>query len=330
MKLETAVTSAHSNPFSFREVEFIEFLATLLRRTSSHTVLSEVRLAPRKVVDLVVDSGHQVSIIETKRNSPQTRLRIDDALEQLKGYLAAAADGPFAGRTLRPILAIPNSLSGEKIAYLQREGVEVWDGSIIAQMAISAGLKEEASRFVGEQHFRPTNPPAFAEKLLQLPRGKGSWSPYQKLCRDIAEFLFCPPLRSPIWESSNDAEVNKRDFILPNYATDGFWRFLREKYYADYVVVDAKNYQDGIEKKEVLQIANYLSRHGTGLFALIMTRSDPRESGLYTIRDQWIQHGKLIVTLNDREIEQMLVDQSFGNDPSELIRQKIEDFRLSI
>ncbi|MFH8402220.1 hypothetical protein [Streptomyces sp. wa1064] len=324
------MTSTYSNTPPFREVEFIDFLVKLLRKAGAHSVLCEVSLAPGKVVDLVIDSGRQVSIIETKRSSPQTRLRIDDALSQLKGYEKAAANGPFAGRELQPILAIPNSLSAEKVSSLQREGVEVWDGSRIAQMALHADMREEASRFIGEQHFEITSSPAFVEKLLQLPRGKGSWSPYQKLCRDIAEFLFCPPLRSPIWESSNAAEVNKRDFILPNYATGGFWKFLREKYHADYVVVDAKNYQEGVEKKEVLQIANYLSLHGTGLFALIMTREDPRESGSYTIRDQWIQHGKLIVTLNDREVEQMLVDKSFGNDPSELIRQKIEDFRLGI
>ncbi|MFG3547227.1 hypothetical protein [Streptomyces sp. NPDC047725] len=321
---------ARSNQFEFREVEFIEFLAKVLRKAGGHTVLPEVQLAPGKIVDLVVESGQQVSIIETKRNSPQTRLRIDDAIRQLKAYASAATDGPFAGRTVRPILAIPNSLSGEKVAHLQMEGVEVWDGPRIAQMATSVGLGNEAYRFISEQYFGPATPPAFTEKLLQLPRGRGSWSTYQKLCRDIAEYLFCPPLRSPIWESSTESEVNKRDFILPNYAPDGLWRFLREKYSADYVVVDAKNYRDGIEKKEVLQIANYLSRHGTGLFALIMTRVDPQESATYTIRDQWIQHGKLIVTLNDREIEQMLVDKSFGNDPGELIRQKIEDFRLGI
>ncbi|MFJ3101769.1 hypothetical protein [Streptomyces sp. NPDC086835] len=200
-------------------------------------------------------------------------------------------------------------------------------------MSAAAGMEGEASQFLSNEHFSEmsrSQQPDFAEQLAKIPPGRAAWSAYQRLCRQIAEYLFCPPLRPAIWESTNEAEVNKRDFILPNYSTDGFWKFLRDEYRAHYVVVDAKNYREGIEKEQVLQIANYLSHHGTGLFALIMTRSEAKQSALYTMREQWILHNKMIVVLQDSDVLQMLTDKSFGNDPAELVRQKIEDFRLGL
>lgn len=39
---------------------------------------------------------------------------------------------------------------------------------------------------------------------------------------------------------------------------------------------------------------------------------------------------KLIVILTDDDIEQMLLTKSRGGNPEDIIKQKIEDFRLSI
>jgi hypothetical protein len=117
---------------------------------------------------------------------------------------------------------------------------------------------------------------------------------------------------------------------LPNYANDGFWAFLRGRYGADHVVVDAKNYTDEVKKNEVLQLANYLSLRGPGHFGIIVTRKGGDNSALVTRREQWIMYGKLILVLNDDDIKQMLESKDASDEADLLIRQKIEDFRLSI
>ena len=45
---------------------------------------------------------------------------------------------------------------------------------------------------------------------------------------------------------------------------------------------------------------------------------------------QWVQHNKLIIGLDDEDVRQMITTKAAGGDPAELIRQKIEDFRLRI
>ena len=138
-------------------------------------------------------------------------------------------------------------------------------------------------------------------------------------------------LNKPISELSDKPKVNRRDFILPNYAESGFWAFLRAKYQADYIVVDAKNYSKRVGKSEILQIANYLKPHGAGLFGLICSRHGGDESGCeHTLREQWLVHQKLILVLNDEDLSAMLRVKSEGRGAEEILATKIEAFRLSM
>jgi hypothetical protein len=168
------------------------------------------------------------------------------------------------------------------------------------------------------------------ERLPAIPAGRADWSTYQKTCMEIWEALFHPELSRPISESENESKVNRRDFVVPNYAPDGYWAFMRANYRADYIVVDAKNLAGLASKSHVLQISNYMSRHGTGLFGVIMTRRGSDRAALYTRREQWVLYGKMLIVLNDEDALQMLDNVISGDDPSLVIRQNIEDFRLKI
>ncbi|MFF5701574.1 hypothetical protein ACFY7H_03605 [Streptomyces sp. NPDC012794] len=251
-------------------------------------------------------------------------------IEQLTA--TGARVGEIVGHPPRVILAIPGELSPEAHEQFRLSGISIWDRTWLAANAIKAGRAGEATQFLGASSAgSPIEGRAddLLKQLMDVAPGP-NWMKYQELCREISEFLFCPPLSRPIWERPNFSSVNRRDLILPNYALDGFWAYLRTRYHADHVVIDAKNYSESIKKEEILQIANYLQRHGVGLFALIFSRTEPDSRLLYTLREQWVLHDKMIVVLSDADVSQMLSDKKAGADPTELIRQKIEDFRLSV
>src|SRR5690606_28990000 len=154
---------------------------------------------------------------------------------------------------------------------------------------------------------------------------------FEQFSEDLLNLLFVPPLNTVIPQSSNENGVNRRDFVLPNYAAaETFWGFLRTHYRGDFIVADAKNYTKPIGKQEVLQLANYLCHHGTGLVGMLLTRNGLARDGRWTSREQWLLHNKLIIGLSEDDHRQMLLTRQFGGDPAELIRQRIEDFRLRI
>ena len=54
------------------------------------------------------------------------------------------------------------------------------------------------------------------------------------------------------------------------------------------------------------------------------------ESAFYTLKEVWAIHKKMLIILLDNDIEQMLLEKLANREPENIVRQKIEDFRLSI
>ncbi|WP_430404229.1 hypothetical protein [Fluviicola sp.] len=165
-------------------------------------------------------------------------------------------------------------------------------------------------------------------KSINAGRSNNDWSKYQKHIEKVLDYLFGSALSSPISENSDYFKINRRDFILRNYADTGFWAQIRNRYFADFIVLDAKNYTKKVTKKEVLQMGNYLKMHGAGLFGIIVSRNGGDTGCYYTCREMWAMDQKLIIVLNDEEVIKMIIAKGTSNDPEEIIRQKIEQFRL--
>jgi KTSC domain len=279
--------------------------------------------------DIICDYKGRQLIIEVKENAQYSSLRLKHIIDRLH-------HSDFE-RDAAKILLILGLVPKRYYEVASENGIEIWgldelsdifrdDLEVIQQTYLFHLLYMHSGK------TKPNSQAAILSgRLAAIKPGRPDWPKYQNLCRDILEYLFTPPLAKPIYESSDGNNANRRDIVFPNYAVQGFWKGLKEKYIADFIVVDAKNYSKKIEKKEVLQIANYLKSYGTGLFGIIVSRTDPKESALITRMEQWIAYNKLIIFLNDLDLEQMLnMKDNNTDDPAEVIRQKIEDFRLQL
>jgi len=169
------------------------------------------------------------------------------------------------------------------------------------------------------------------QALDEIPGGRTGWAAYEKYCEGLLDFLFVPPLNPAIPQSRDAQQANRRDYILPNCSLDGgFWQFMRSHYEAHFIVAEVKNLDGQVGKDEILQVANYLNHRGTGLFTMILGRNGMSDTAAWTRREQWVQHGKMIISLDDDDVRQMITTKLAGEDPAEMIRQKIEDFRLGM
>lgn len=235
------------------------------------------------------------------------------------------------GRDASSTIVIPGILSPDWLEILSQYDIDIWDSEWILHQSARWNLASIARRLIANpvtDSIRKSGQQFIAD-LKKIAPGRDQWQAYQMLSSQILQFLFCPPLGKPINELPNQPKVNRRDIILPNYGGYGFFGFLHSQYHADYIVVDAKNYRSKVQKADVLQLANYLSAHGAGLFGLIVTRRGVDRGGEQTIRENWIVHRKMIVVINDEDVAQMVALKDAGADPESVIRQKIEDFRLS-
>ncbi len=317
----------------FSEIEFNHYLYQLLQGSSIFTDnLIEVAISkePHLRADITTKStkNDKSILIECKNAAFLTGNRLKSVIAQIDRYRKESKFDSY-------ILAFPGRISAEGQTLVRKSGIEVWDADFIAQT-----FRKEVETST-HPYFRslflslvPLDSLPIEHQLLEKLKschpGKKYWSDYQKLVGQILEYLFCPPLESPISESADKFSVNRRDWIFPNYSDTGFWHFLRQMYKADYIVVDAKNYKKPISKTQVLQIANYLKPHGAGLFAIIAARNGANSGAQLTIREHWMTNNKMILILNDADLEAMLLAASSGGEAYKVIGQEIENFRLSI
>ncbi|MEO1351790.1 MAG: HNH endonuclease signature motif containing protein [Cyanobacteria bacterium J06635_15] len=320
-----------------REIEFVDFLSGLLNKHPNFENLkkevllgSETRFRGDILVKRKEGSRQQTLVIECKTSRVLHSATLKNIINQLRTY-QNLCNGCYV------VLAVAGTLLDQDLALLQQHMFEVWDLDYIA-VTFATQIKESPISYykalllsrLARAHIS-SQEQSFIDDLKACQPGKKDCYVYQSLIGDILEYLFTPPLAKPIPELSDKVLANRRDFILPNYSEKGFWAFMREKYVADYIVIDAKNYTRKVKKDEVLQIANYLKPHGAGLFGIIICRKGGDSAGCeHTLREQWLVHKKLILVLNDEDIEKMLVAKLDGNPPEDLISQKIEQFRLSM
>lgn len=285
---------------------------------------------------VAVRSGRTL-LIEARAVTPQTSRRLEEQSRQLRD--AARVYMERHPRELEPVLvlACPGVLRqssratvAQESLEIAQESLEIWDGPYLRatagqlEVVVPPGIAwgDEDSLLPGYD---------LASQLAAIRPGNAGWPAYEKYCEDLLSFLFVPPLNPPIPQSRDERHVNRRDYVLPNYAADGgFWQFMRTHYEAHLVVAEVKNLSRGPGKGEILQVANYLNLRGTGLFALILARADLNQAARWTCREQWVHYSKLIVGLSDEDVVQMVRIKTSGGDPAELVRQKIEDFRLGI
>ena len=317
------------------EVEFVAYLAHLMREHRKfRNVQDEGRLGidQRLRADLLAErktrQGWEKLLIECKRASFFRLTRLREAIRQIGEYQRIAPDLPC-------VLAFPGRVSDVDRQELLANQIEPWDIEYL-----STTFREQI-KATDHPYFkrlflsvRPSLSDTPERKLLNelagCRPGQRDWVTFQRLVGRILQHLFCPPLEAPLPESWDQPKINRRDWILPNYAPDGFWRFMRDTYRADYIVVDAKNYKGKVKKEHALQVANYLKAHGSGLFGLIVSRNGGDRACHLTIREQWMTHRKLILVLTDQDTEAMLLSASSGGRPEDVIGLAIQDFRLSM
>jgi hypothetical protein len=316
---------------ALRELEFIKLLGQYLTKAFDANIVSQPKIGEARPDFLMTFPSGNVALVEAKGTTPNTQARLDQSVRKLNRY-ADIYEQEFPDKR-RPdlLLAVPGTFSPQHLDFILASGVSgVIDGPTLRAAGVDpeyiGGLAEATE---AQPLSLRTRAVELLERLDAVKPGRAEWSIYQTLCGDMLDFLLCPPLSSPLGELPNSAKVNRRDFVLPNYATTGFWEYMRAYYAGHYIVVDAKNYTGNVKKGEVLQLANYLSAHGAGLFGMIVCRNGADRSAEVTRREQWVIHRKMIIIVNDDDLRQMMSLRTSDTDPSDLLRQKLEEFRLA-
>lgn len=166
------------------------------------------------------------------------------------------------------------------------------------------------------------------EQLNCCERGKRDWRLFENIVVDILNELFVPPLMKPKIQGETSNKLHRRDALYPNYAENGFWKIVDERYSAPFVLVECKNETEDIGPDSVYQVSRYLNSKTIGKFALLVSRTMPSSQAVVARREAYEQNGMIILFLYDFDLIQMLQHKRVGADASEYLRTQLNDFLL--
>jgi len=233
---------------------------------------------------------------------------------------------------LRLLIISTNGFTKSAIVKASKTGIYLWGANELYDLYVNNPIEMTVQLPPREVELNDLTQKAnaFKKALIGTKPGRDTWSQYQSLIADILEFLLCPPLEAPKVELADSDKRNRRDIIFENSSNNGFWPVVRDIYQGHYIVVDAKNYTNLLNKKPVLEISHYLKPYGCGMFSIIVSRKGYGPAAVHAAKEQWIGGNKMIVSLSDEDILNMLDCKKEGIAPEEIIKKYISDFRMSL
>ena len=169
------------------------------------------------------------------------------------------------------------------------------------------------------------------EALRDVPVGAANSSLYEDTCGKVLEFLFSPDLGPAKSQSLTLNRSQRRDFIMKNEARDGFWASMRERYRADYLIVEVKNTKGKVGNGAVWQLAGYMKEKGVGFFGMLIARNGvTKDVANPAILDQWIHANKMILPVSAEDLRTMIEMRDGGGSPTEFLDSQIDRIRVSV
>lgn len=189
-----------------------------------------------------------------------------------------------------------------------------------------------ADKKYSENEIKQKNETILEAKLDFCDPGKKSWREYEDICLSIIDYLFRESFRNydRIIQSRNENGLDIKDLIIPNRSNYPFWNEVRTDYSARNIVFEFKNYDKKIGKDQLVQTSNYLKKKTYGRFAIIFSRKGLSESGLTEQLELLRDDDKIIISLNDEDLIQLIREKSKGNNAENLLEKLKTEIELKM
>jgi DNA-binding NarL/FixJ family response regulator len=162
------------------------------------------------------------------------------------------------------------------------------------------------------------------EHLRSLRTGT-QYAAYEKDVYAILATVLHPHLTNPRYQARTISDSRRRDILFSNYSLHSFWQFVRQRHDAAQIVFEVKNVKR-LYVRYVDQVAAYLTS-GLGHLGFLVSRRPAGKPVIQRAVDVFKEPGgRVVLCLCDNDLEEMLNFKEKGHEPTELIRQRYDDF----
>ena len=186
--------------------------------------------------------------------------------------------------------------------------------------------------FNGKQAEQLTRKVDWQQKFKNVKLGKEEYLEYQKICIEALKLLFSDYLSIWAEQQKSNADLYRFDMIckIKNDVSDDFFNTLNTYFNTKYIIFDFKNYKEKITQREIYTTEKYLYDKALRKVAIILSRNGTDENAEKAIKGSLREQGKIILTLTDYDILEMLAMHEQGNNPTDYLAMKLDTLLIEL
>lgn len=164
----------------------------------------------------------------------------------------------------------------------------------------------------------------FREMLKVCPPGKQHFSDYEHIGIQIWQHVFQDVLGEPRDQTTTADGKQRRDVLFPNLRATRFFARIADRFHADFVIVDFKNYADPVESSVVEEVAKYANK-AVGRFVVIVSRKGAKSSSTEGVQHRIFRDDdKIVIVLSDEQMLEMIKRKEGSEQPEDILEDLLD------
>ena len=164
------------------------------------------------------------------------------------------------------------------------------------------------------------------DELKAIPAGRGAKAVnFESKCIGILKYLFDGDLIGWNPQKNSSSKIHRYDLIARVASNNDFWQSLVSDYRGRYIIFEFKNYGAKIKQAQIYSTEKYLLPLAMRSTAIIISKKGADKNAIRVMAGALRETGKLILSINENDICQMLDLRDQGSDPSAILADILDN-----
>ncbi|GAB3852264.1 restriction endonuclease [Hymenobacter terrigena] len=169
-----------------------------------------------------------------------------------------------------------------------------------------------------------------SRRLANILPGREDAASYEKLCQAILEHLFAEDFDKWTKQNTTTDGLHRFDLIAKIKSDNDVIRSLGLDFNSRFLIFEFKNYQSTIKQKEIYSTEKYLYHTAFRRIAIIISRKGASTNANKAICGALRESGKLIISLSDDDLKEMLKLKDNAGDYHKIIADRVDEVLMTL
>lgn len=243
------------------------------------------------------------------------------------------------------IISCPFRNYDPTLKEIENPNLEIWDLDILIEKAksfpeilenLNSLLElDKKALSIDINHIstkRKLKGEALLEEYETISPGRSDAYRFESWCIDVLKYLFGEYLTGWHEQSTTIDGLNIRDLVcrVIHKSNSEIWELILNTLRSRYVIFEFKNYTKEITQREIITTERYLYPTALRSCAFILSRKGMSKNANSVMEGAMREHGKLMISLDCKDISTMLKGKDNGDDPNVYLFDKVDQFLIGL